>query len=464
MSWTTAEQSPKILTRPLGPSEVDPGHTIGREHWAVNFTATISPRGAFAALSSSPGLLPTLIHYSWLNLRFEHPSIAAHPDSSNTHIVCTIPSSGNDLSEWASQTFVVETDAESVDEVIPTIAPAADARLYYLPQSSELLLHTAHWRMDGVAGMLLLGQLVDLMVSHADKFLLNRLPDPFDSCNWGSEVTRLTPSFEDAGNIPFTVNKAQKAIADRSVGTFGLAAGALGVPYTGDAVTVPSGTRAVELTFSCADKSAITSAAKSCGLGVTAAVHASLATVNFRHAIAEHRGRHYTSSIRYSLRPYLPEQYMTPAVAAGFYSTVWFARADASASWEDHARIYQAEYRNGLSNNFLQAHREYASTLIGVFKNLPTPREPPSEIDISSLGFMEKYLEREYGAPERGFSIAHVGYSVEMLSREGGVFMWTFRDQLTLRLVFNQAFHTSKQMTEFLSDIKTDILTQLQVD
>lgn len=42
MPWTTAEHSPNTFTRPLGPNEVfikllsDPGHPLGREHWAVN--------------------------------------------------------------------------------------------------------------------------------------------------------------------------------------------------------------------------------------------------------------------------------------------------------------------------------------------------------------------------------------------------------------------------------------------
>jgi hypothetical protein len=55
--------------------------------------------------------------------------------------------------------------------------------------------------------------------------------------------------------------------------------------------------------------------------------------------------------------------------------------------------------------------------LIEVIKNLPTPIEPPSDIDISSMGIIEKYLEREYGTPERGFGITHAGVGVEMLSR-----------------------------------------------
>ncbi|KAJ5585306.1 uncharacterized protein N7459_005106 [Penicillium hispanicum] len=469
MPWTTAEHPPNTFTRPLGPNEVflklvsDPGHPLGREHWAVNYTATFSTRGAFAALSGSPDFLPTLIRYSWLHLRFQHPSLAAHPDSFNSNLIYTVPDSADALGEWASQTFTVEADAQSADEVIATIAPAADAQLYYIPQSSELLLHTAHWRTDGVGGLLLLGQLLDLMVSHANTLLSEKLPEPFDSFHWGSEVARLATPIEEAANTPLAATSEQKAIANEAVGTFALVPGALGVPYIGDVSTVPSGTRAAELTFSPTTTSAAVSAAKARGFKITAAVHASLAAVNFRRAIAEHRGRHYTSTIRYTLRPYLPEPYSTPAAAAALYTSGWMVRADASATWEENVRMYRAEYEKGISSEYLQAHREYASALVEVLQNLPTPTEPPSDIDISSMGIMEKYLKREYGTSKGGFSITHTGLGTEIISRQGVVYMWTFRDQLTLRLVYNEAFHTPAQMTEFVHDIKAELLKQLQV-
>ncbi|TPR11149.1 Membrane dipeptidase (Peptidase M19) family protein [Aspergillus niger] len=401
MPWTTTEHSPNTLTRPLGPNEVfiklvsDIGHPLGREHWAVNYTVTIRPRGEFAA-----DLLPTLIRHSWLHLRFQHPSLAAHPDSSDANLVYTVPESADTLNQWASQTFFIKSDAQSADDVIRTIAPALDAQLYYIPKSSQLLLHTAHWRTDGVGGFLLLGQLVDLMASHADTLLSGSLPDPFDACAWGTETTRLSPSVEEAGNMPLTPTDEQKAIAQEAVGTFAHVQGAR---------------------------------------------------------------RHYTSTIRHTLRPYMPEPYSGPAGAATLFTTGWMYRVDPTSSWEENARKYHAEYRRGLSKEYLLAHREYATMLVGLLRNLPAPEEPPSDFDISSLGVLEKYLQREYGSPKSGFSILHAGLGVEMLARQGVVYVWTFRDQLTLRVVFNEAYHTEEQMWEFLRDVKADLLRELGV-
>ncbi|KAJ5100498.1 hypothetical protein N7456_006550 [Penicillium angulare] len=470
MPWKKAENSPNTFTRPLGPNEVfmqlvaEPGHALGHEHWAINYTATIVPRGAFEVLLSSPELLPTLIRYSWMHLRFQHPSIAACPDASRT-ATYVVPDSSDALNKWASKTFTVATDAKSADDVIPTIEPAADALLYFVPQSNQLLLHTGHWRTDGVGGTILLGQLVNLISSNAEALLSGKLPDPFDSFDWGSEVGRLMLPVEEAAKMPLVATDELKAIAQETTATFALAEGALGVPYIGDSTTVPAGTRAVELAFSPTDTSAAVSAAKARGFGITAAIHASMAAANFRNAISKHQdeSRHYTSTIRQSFRECLPEPYSTPAGASGLYTSGWMASVDPSTTWEDNAHKYRTEYKKDVSGGYLQAHREYAYTLNEIVKNPPTPAEPPSDIDVSCIGVAEKYIEREYGTPERGFGITNVGLGVELLSRQATVFVWTFRDQLTLRLVYNESFHTAEQMSEFLKDVQTELLKQLNV-
>jgi hypothetical protein len=107
----------------------DPGHPLGREHWGINYKATISRRGEFTALSGSLDFLPNLICYSWLHLRFHHPSPAAYPGP-NSNVIYTVPESIDALNEWTSWTFTVKPDAQSADEVIPTISPTADAQLY----------------------------------------------------------------------------------------------------------------------------------------------------------------------------------------------------------------------------------------------------------------------------------------------------------------------------------------------
>jgi hypothetical protein len=68
-----------------------------------------------------------------------------------------------------------EIDVQSAGDVISTIALAADAQLCYVFQPSELLLHTAP---TDAFHLFLLGQMVDLMVSHAESFLSVKLLGP----------------------------------------------------------------------------------------------------------------------------------------------------------------------------------------------------------------------------------------------------------------------------------------------
>ena len=65
---------------------------------------------------------------------------------------------------------------------------------------------------------------------------------------------------------------------------------------------------------------------------MTSAIHASVAKANRTCALEINEGKHYRSTIRFSLRRYLPKLYCTPAFAGGFYTTGWMKAIPASAS------------------------------------------------------------------------------------------------------------------------------------
>lgn len=76
--------------------------------------------------------------------------MAAYPDSSGANLAYIAPSSGEELQGYASQTFIVMSDAECADELIPNIGPSALAKLYFVPRTNEIVLHSTHWRTDGI--------------------------------------------------------------------------------------------------------------------------------------------------------------------------------------------------------------------------------------------------------------------------------------------------------------------------
>ena len=447
MPWS--EVAPRTFERAIGENELfikligDSGHNLGREHWAINSIASFNTLGSLQNED-----LSTLFLNSWKILRFHHPSIAVQV-ANDISLVYNVPDAAA-LHQWATETFQV-IENKTADELIPNIKPSSSATLTYLPASNEILGHTAHWRTDGVGVLLLIDLFFEVATSPT-------LPDP-NTLMWGQETARLAPAIEDAADIPIAPTDAIKTLSQQYVETFYRAAGAVGIPYKGE--VIPGGTRSSRLVFNPSETNLVASQCKAKGFSVTSAVHASVAATNYALASLENKDKHYTSTVRFSFRPYLPKPYSTPAYASGLYTTGWMRTVPASASWIENAKAYNDEYRKGLNRDFINSHREYALGLCDLIRNMPQPQEPPSDVDISSIGVAESLIERVKGTQDRGVEVQSVSVGVEILTRQCVCFVWTFRDQLNLNVVYNESFHDEKDTALFLQTLKKIILKEL---
>ena len=448
MPWS--EVAPRTFERAIGENELfikligDSGHTLGREHWALNSIASFKSLGSLQNED-----LSTVFLDAWKVLRFHHPSIAVKA-ANDSSLVYNVPDAAA-LHRWAIETFQV-IENKTADELIPNLKPNFSAILTYLPKSNEILGHTAHWRTDGV-GVLLL---IDLFLEVATD---PTLPDP-NTLMWGQETARLAPAIEDAADIPIAPTDAIKTLSQKYVETFYQAAGAVGIPYKKEA-TVPGGTRSSRLIFSQSETSLVASQCKAKGFSVTSAVHASVAATNYALASLEIKNKHYTSTVRFSFRPYLPKPYSTPAYASALYTTGWMKTVPASASWIENAKAYNDEYRKGLNKDFINSHRQYALGLSDLIRNMPQPQEPPSDVDISSVGIAESFIGRVKGTQDRGVEVQSVSVGVEILTKQCVCLVWTFRDQLNLNMVYNESFHDERDTALFLQTLKEIILKEL---
>lgn len=449
MPWS--EVAPGKFQRTIGENEHfiklvgDPGHSLGHEHWAINAVATFALKGSFVHHN-----IPSLFLEAWKHMRFRHPSIAAYAIDDRT-LEYTIPNI-TALSQWAAETFKIVED-KTAHNLIPHLKPNKYATLTYLVSTSEILCHTAHWRTDGVGVLLLLD-------SFFESFATLNLPEA-TGLAWGQEIVRLAPAVEDAASMPRESTDAIKILAQECVETFHQASGAIGIPYRGEDATLPSGTGSSRLAFTPTETRSVVIQCKDKGLSVTSTVHASIAAANRTLASEKDEGKHYTSTIRFSLRPYLPEPYNSSAFASGLYTTGWMKKIPASASWLQHAQAYNEEYRKGLSKEYLNSHREYAIGLGNLIRNMPQGGDTPSDVDISSIGVAEHLIARTKGTSDRAINIQDVCVGVETLTRQCVCFVWTFRDQLNLNLVYNQSFHDELDTTKFLHIIKKTMLDEL---
>jgi hypothetical protein len=110
-------------------------------------------------------------------------------------------------------------------------------------------------------------------------------------------VTRLTPPIEHAGQMPQISSDAEKAPAQEYANILALVDGAVGIPFQGNAKTLPSDTRSARLQFTTDETRVVVQKCKARNLSASAAVHASIAAANYVHAAAENKGKHYTSAI-----------------------------------------------------------------------------------------------------------------------------------------------------------------------
>lgn len=418
---------------------------LDREHWAIDTVVTVTPLGTLAQED-----LSSLCREAWKALRFDHPTIAAYIVDDQT-LVYEVPDHAA-LEKWASETFQVVED-KTADEIIPHMRPGSFAAMIYLPQASQLLFHSQHWRIDGIGAFIIMDEFCALAARSS--------PLDISTISWGQETVRLTPPVEEAAHVPTDPSAADKLRGQQCLQTFGAAAGAIGIASYTSSEVLPAGTRSARLSLNQKDTSVVIAACKARRVSVTAAVHASIAAANYVLAAPENRSKHYTSTIRYSFRPFLPDPCSGREYASTLYTTGWMKAVPAESSWEERAKAYHEEYHKGLSSDYISAHREYALGLCNLLRNMPQGGEPPTDVDISSMGVAEKFIAREQGTAERGLRVDGVSIGLEMANRQCVCHLWTFRDQLCLNLVYNESFYNKADMETFLVTVRDSLLQEL---
>lgn len=453
MPWSKA--GPGHYQRPIGENEKfikvigDRAHAVSREHWSITSKASFKLTEPLKAVE-----LSTELRCAWKALRYEHPSIASTAEDDILNYV--VPDS-DALERWSKETFFVHHEKISADDLIASFKPSPFVTAHYLSQSSELILHTAHWRTDGFGALLLLNAFFDALSALADRDPVN-LP-------WGREIDRLVPCIEEVLNLTNDATPEMNAAADQYISTIAHTKGAIGVSYRGDKSTLPTRTRSAQLRLSRPFSKAISEACKARDISTLAAVHASVAAITYAGAPVDSKHKHYTSTMRFSLRPYLPEPYGTPSFASALYTGGYMLKVPASQSWAENAKQYNEEYQHGVTREFLQARRQYALKVQELMRRheLAAASPPPSEVDISSVGDAELLVSTSHRRGGRALEVLDVSIGVETLTRQMYCFVWTFRNQMEFNLVFNEAYYDTAFPAELLAKLKKVLEEELEL-
>ena len=447
MAWV--EKTPGHWQRPIGENEAmikmigDGGRPFGKDVWSISVTATFEACTDTRSVSSA-------IRNGWVTLRFRHPSIAATAGDDTIDYHTPSPPQ---LEQWMEESLIIVDDESSPDDVIARLTPHRFATLYYLEQHGTVILNLSHWRTDGIGAFHLLNA-----YSQAVSDSLHQKPLDLP---WGEEPTRLTPSVEEALDLPTSSTLDIEGGAQQYLSTLAYNKGALPAPYKSSHSIIPKGTRSARLHFPPSTTKALQTQCEHLDLRLESAVHAALTATAYAIALPV-EPIHHSSTMRHSLRPHLPEPYDGDAGAAGLYTAGYFVKVPASQFWLENARYYDAEYRAGATADLLRSRRHYARVMKDVLRSMAPPSPPPSGLDISYVADVQSLVKPFHeNAEGKRVEVREVGIGVDVVSRHLYVFVWIFGEKLECRGVYNEAFYDEEAVERMLGLMRENLVANL---
>ncbi|KAF1978067.1 hypothetical protein BU23DRAFT_654410 [Bimuria novae-zelandiae CBS 107.79] len=390
---------------------------------------------------------------AWKALRYDHPILAATVEDYRWiyHLA-----EEQELSSWLDETFFVHETPKSSRQLFPfDNNPTKRAILHVLPQTQEIVLQGPHTHLDGIGMATFFNNLLTLMTVPPEK-----LQRPF-----GSEAANLTESILISAGVPIHTAEEKQAFDDN------FAAYVENFP-TMRLNTLNTGQKAKRtmnqwLTFTREETSAIAVKSKEHGFSVTSAAQAAVSHAariqgkvdNKSHCTyAIYDARAYIDNNKYPHKDLISQHvFAMPAIFPVF-----------PESFLDTARcakeVFSKYNKNGLVRNVSDLRCELVPALIAQGKG---PGMPVSaDLQLSSLGIMDKFVKPVYesNAGRPSIEVHDIWVSLEILTADIAVEMWTFRGKLVIQLIYNEAFHREESVRHLLELIHEQLAQGLGVD
>ena len=417
---------------------------INREHYSLNIAAK------FQAPFSSQDALRRFKN-AWITMRYDHPEIASTMQG-NTKVYETLDASG--LDAWLQETFVVAADTASVEDLVASFQPRSLATVYFLPHSREILIHTSHWRMDGIGGIHFLNNFFAAVAKPR-------------SIEFGNEGRNLTPSRDEAASFVTAGNGRDESQIDQAatdlLATLTDNMPSLGLPTDPQAV-MPQGTRRLEHRLDTTMTSRIVSACNAMNVTVTVAVHSAMIQATQQLASAETAGKKYASWGLFSLRPGLPSPFNDTAAHATSVNVMGLPIVVSPTTFSKnlpHLRhFYKQPLPTSAHSSLAPLMLPYSHKIVDLVSRPPGPDTPPlSEPVLSSLGVMDPYLDGGHGEVEiEGFFLGG-----EIDTRQILCHLWTWRGEMVLSACYNEAFYEKRFVRGYLARTFAILLSGLGI-
>ena len=520
----------KAYARPLGTLEnffkklADTGIPVNREHWTISLVLGLE----FPSSVDDPA---ACLVRAWQVLRHRYPALGAtvipppaatavSPRSEEEEAVPTLAVDPFDAEAWTRETFIVHDGGARAEALFEQLRPTRTATCHWVPGPRQLIFRSSHWRIDGV-GIAMLGH--EFMAALAD--VLSRGPDAgFDDYTTHQKLPNLPldPPLEvlaqkftgaesrdddngddDVPSRPGTP-PALAAGADALVGEFLKGLPSIGLPTReGSETAAPGSTTRISMRFDAATSARITTACRArLGVSVTSAVHAAVirVTASFpQHPLASRAYSAFTPvdlrrvlaaaasnggdspsplGLLHSGLPVCIEEMAGPAGASKSFEAV--ARELGAVYSQDLVRFRKYVGADGREQflSLFELAAPYVRRTTRLFNTPPPPGFPPVQNpDVSSLGKLERYIQREYefgenaelaassnAAQQSKVGVADIWMGTEILWRSMQFHTWSWRDEITLSLCFNQSFYDDAFAQDILGKVAKELLVGLGID
>ena len=432
---------------------------------------------------------------AWSRLRIDHPTIASYfiYDWSRKRCkkVCeTSKSEAHSDLKWLESSFTIIDNGQSGLDFANSDPPVKQHATLYLitpPANAkasssgvlrrDVVFRSPHVTIDGIGTLMLLDS---LMAHAAESFVA---PEACPVVNIKQEHLNLSPSFRIAAAIPSKANLAQlhrftetHAAESRLREDVEL----LGIPFKRDAM-LPLASRRTATHLSKAEAHMITERCRAQGLSVTHAFHAGIVLAAYKMAERHdmERKMRYVSYCLVNLR----NQCIPPYNSARHAASVYHAVPGNSLVIDFTVPVKESSRNPREIHNFTSVATQIKDYYLGVkydpdfvpmtplfFRaftpsypeepccEVPLPNQSPSA-SMSSMGVIERIIQ-----PSRSpFTIDAPWVTGDEYGTGVGVFLGSWRGEMSLSAVFNMAFHEEGKIAKFLSDAKRIVSVGLDI-
>lgn len=472
-----------FITRPLDANEnfVKWAATLGAPYNKTHFGLFQAHHLRFPSYIKDP---VSYLQRAWLVLRDRHPKFGAVFAPSSTGDTITTDFGPYDHERWLENTFFVDMSISEAHVLLSSLEIAEIPFCYWLPVSQELVMYIPHWITDGTGLLILAHRFMTILASVITKGISAKL-DSYAREEVACEVNgpsgdELT-GYVDDGSTEAT---RLKEISQNLMVPFLQALPTIGLPLKPDGKSgLPGNASHIAISLEPETTAAIITECQKRGISVNSALHTSLIRITSRF-VQHSAAQAYTSILYINMRPHLP----SPASDLGASSLVAVLPlavrdilpgiSDKPAKdWETLSAELNSIYRSVPEKKYqpkdgsspqsvIDINGRLTRDVLAVFSSSPPPEMPEVRpFDYSSIGLVEKYLQRDYVVEDAKsrIEVLNVWKASIVATPSALCHGYTFRDRLVISVAYNDGYFDREFMRKILQDILTDIFQNMDI-